>query len=111
MDTDEKLVKEMVLASVGKCSVCGHHYGVEEIEVVGRQDECWFLSMVCEECRSQGLVAAMVGRNGPVEIVTDIDEDEPVELEPLTIEDVLEMHRFLAGFDADFKSLFAGDFE
>ncbi len=108
---EEKIVKEMVLASVSKCVVCGHHYSVEEIEIVGRQEECWFLSMVCEECRTQGLVAAMVGKSGPVEILTDV-EDEVEDLDilrpkPVTADDVLDMHEFLMKFDGNFHALFA----
>lgn len=109
MDMEEQIVKEMVLASVRKCIVCGHRYGSEDIEIVGHHDECWFLSMVCEHCQTQGLVAAMVGDSGPVEIVTDFVEDEEITpAEPVTVEDVLDMHDFLDTFDGDFKALFSG---
>lgn len=109
MDTEEQLVKEMVLASVRKCIVCGHRYGSEDIEIVGHHDECWFLSMVCEHCQTQGLVAAMVGDSGPAEIVTDFVEEEEglIGEEPVTVEDVLDMHEFLDTFDGDFRHLFA----
>lgn len=108
---EEQAVKEMVLATVSRCVVCGHHYGVENIEIVGRQEECWFFSMVCDECRTQGLVAALVGGNGPVEIVTDAEigmERLDMRLpEPITSDDVLDMYEFLVKFNGDFRSLFA----
>ena len=113
MNAEETLIKLMVLNAVAKCSECGHVYHLEDVNVLGRQEQLWFLMMSCEECHSQGLVAA---------VLKEREDDEAVECEtakpaaaPLqelpdfgrvTSDDVLDMHQFLRRFVGDFQQLF-----
>ncbi len=115
MDPTEKLVKRLMTAV--KCNVCGSHYESDKVDVLGHQEELWFLSVTCGHCRSQGLVAALIrdakSTEPPevVELSTDIGEaeqpdEEPAPSSPVTGDDLLDMHEFLKGFDGDFNSLF-----
>ncbi|MFQ5827455.1 MAG: hypothetical protein ACE5IA_08885 [Dehalococcoidia bacterium] len=104
---DESLVKKLMATL--KCSVCGQHYEATNVQVLGRREELWFLSVSCLSCHSQGLVAAVIKEGKPQEIITDLTEEEFARLsEQPSVEgdDILEMHTFLKDFDGDFSSLF-----
>ena len=115
MDPTEKLVKRLM--TTVKCNVCGSHYESDKVDVLGHQEELWFLSITCGHCRSQGLVAALIRdtkSDEPPEVVelsTDIGETEQLEERqagkpPVTGDDLLDMHEFLNEFDGDFQALF-----
>ncbi len=97
------------LISTIKCSVCGQRYKADNVNVLGHQEDLWFLGVYCLSCRSHGLVAAVVKEGKLPEIVTDLTETEKTESrsnESVHINDVLDMHNFLKSFDGDFLLLF-----
>lgn len=115
MDPTEKMVKRLMTAV--KCSACGSHYESDKVDVLGHQEELWFLSVTCGSCRSQGLVAALIkdARSGEppevVELSTDTSpaeevEERPADPSPVTGDYLLDMHDFLQDFDGDFQRLF-----
>lgn len=115
MDPTEQLVKRLMTAV--KCNVCGSHYESDKVDILGHQEGLWFLSVTCGQCRSQGLVAALIRdakSSEPPEVVelsTDVSETEqlgerPASSSSVTGDDLLDMHEFLKGFDGDFHALF-----
>jgi len=90
------------LMSRMKCTVCGEYFLPRHIQVLGHQDDLWFLSVFCASCHSQGLVAALVRRADEEAVATEVPPGEPV-----TADDLLDMHNFLKTFDGDFQGLFA----
>jgi len=115
VDPTERLVKRLMTAV--KCNVCGSHYESDRVDVLGHQEELWFLSVTCGHCRSQGLVAALIRdtkSDEPPEVVelsTDISdagqlEGQPAPYYPVAGDDLLDMHEFLKGFDGNFHALF-----
>jgi hypothetical protein len=115
LDPTEELVKQQ-MAGV-KCSVCGSLYESERVEILGRQEELWFLTITCAGCGTQGLVAAMVRDASPEEaaqaraLSTTARQSEP-NLDPpfpstVSDADILELRRFLEDFDGDFQRMFA----
>ncbi len=104
---DEKFLKKL-LATM-KCGMCGHHYQSGNVNILGRKDDLWFLSVFCPSCRSQGLVAAVVKEGKVTELLTELTPEEQKRLAtagPLTTDDLMDMHSFLRDFDGDFQSLF-----
>ncbi len=111
MAHDEKMDEGMVkkLMSTMTCSVCGEPYEAANVQILGRREELWFLSVSCKSCHSQGLVAAVIKGGKPQEIITDLSQEEFVRLsgqKAVAGDDILDMHDFLKGFDGDFSSLF-----
>jgi hypothetical protein len=105
---DEKFLKKL-LATM-KCSMCGHPYQSGNVNILGHKDDLWFLSVFCPSCKSQGLVAAVVKEGKVTEVLTELTAAEQKRLAsaaPLSSDDLMDMHRFLADFDGDFQSLFA----
>ena len=81
----------------------------------------WMLMVSCGECQARNFVAAVIGDGDAEEAQlalrrlgeehvrtrTDIEpEDEGESGEPVSVDDVIEIHQFLQGFDGDFKALF-----
>ena len=105
---EESLIKKLV-ASV-KCSVCGQHYEAGNIDVLGHEEDLWFLRVSCSACNTQYLVAAIIREGRVPEVITDLTEaelDRFRNMDKLTPDDVLDMHNFLKDFDGAFSQLFS----
>jgi hypothetical protein len=123
MDTSEKQIKKIVLNRMERCSVCHHSFAPEDIQIVSRKPDLWTMVVGCNECNSRSFVAAVLGDGDPEQAQLalrklseqgsgiDIDEsdlilpEEPA-TDPVTVDDVLDMHDFLKQFDGDFNRLF-----
>ncbi len=103
---EEKLIKRFMTSI--KCSVCGQRYEVDNVKVLGHQEDLWFLSVFCSACHTQGLVAAVIKEGKAPKVITDLTEaelDKFKKMDKLTADEVLDMHNFLKGFDGDFSQL------
>jgi hypothetical protein len=104
----ENLIKKLMTAS--KCTVCGQHYRVNDVSVIGHEDNLWFLTVSCSVCQAQYLVAAIIQEESTPEAVTDLieaEQDRFERVEAVSADDVLNMHGFLSDFDGDFRRLFS----
>ncbi|HEX73721.1 MAG TPA: hypothetical protein G4N93_01010 [Dehalococcoidia bacterium] len=104
---EEKLIKKL-MASI-KCGVCGQQYEIDNIEILGHEENLWFLRVVCVACQTQYLAAAVIKDGKMPEIITDLTEaelDKFRKIEGLTADEVLDMHNFLKGFDGNFTRIF-----
>ena len=105
---EEGLIKRL-MASI-KCGVCGQGYEVGNINVLGHDEDLWFLSALCPACHARCLVAAVIREDRVPEVITDLTKaelDKFRNVSRVTIDEVLDMHNFLKGFDGDFSRLFS----
>ena len=105
---EDNLIKRLMLSI--KCAVCGRHYEESRVNLLGHRDDMWFLTAACTACGTRCLVAVSIKDDGSHQ-VTDLTEKELEafkELEAPGVDDVLDMHRFLADFNGDFNRLFEG---
>jgi len=105
---EEKLIKRFMTSI--KCSVCGQRYDVDNVNVLGHQEDLWFLSVFCSACQTQCLVAAVVKEGRMPKVTTDLTEaelDKFMKMDKLTANEMLDMHSFLKGFNGDFSRLFS----
>ncbi len=103
---EEGLIKR-VMASM-KCGVCGQRYEPDNINVLGQQEDLWFLRVFCSVCQTQYLVAAVIREGKMPEVITDLtkaESDKFRNADRLTADEVLDMHNFLKDFDGDFSRL------
>ena len=104
---EEKLIKRFMTSI--KCSVCGQRYEVDNVKVLGRQEDLWFLSVSCSSCQTKCLVAAVIKEDKAPKVTTDLTAAELVKFKKMskpTANEVLDMHSFLKDFDGDFARLF-----
>ena len=121
MDTSEKQIKRIVLDRMERCSVCHRGFEPDDVHVLSRKSDMWMLMVSCGECQARNFVAAVIGDGDAEEAQlalrrlgeehvrtrTDIEpEDDGMSGEPVSVDDVIEVHQFLQGFDGDFKALF-----
>lgn len=108
-------VRRIVLSVVEDCIQCRQRFSVEDMRVVGRNGNLWVLAVRCPECASQSFVAAVVGEHddgttveaAAIDLVEeDAVDPEPEFMEPIDVDDVLDMHEFLNEFDGNFLRLF-----
>jgi hypothetical protein len=76
-----------------ECSACGRRVPGERIRVLARRDEITFAELPCASCGSTGL-AIFVSTPGAA-----------AEPPPVSADDVLDMHRFLAAWHGDVRGL------
>jgi len=104
---DEGFIKHLMTAV--SCSVCGNLYEDDNVEVLGRYNDLWFLSVYCSVCESEGTVAAILKSGELAEIVTDLapgEGDRFRGIDAVNVDDLLGMHDFMKDFDGDFAGLF-----
>ncbi len=104
----EGVIKRL-MASM-KCSVCGQRYEVDNVDILGHEEDLWFLRVGCLACDVQYLVVAVVREEGVPEIITDLTEvelDKFRNMGVITADETLDIHSFLKGFDGDFSQLFS----
>ena len=121
MDTSEKQIKRIVLDRMERCSVCHRGFEPDDVHVLSRKSDMWMLMVSCGECQARNFVAAVIGDGDAEEAQlalrrlgeehvrtrTEIEpEDEGTTGDPVSVDDVIEIHQFLQGFDGDFKALF-----
>jgi len=105
---DKSLIKRL-LASM-KCGACGQRYEVDNVDVLGQQEDLWFLRAFCSTCRTQYLVLAVVKEGRAPEVITDLTEAELEKFSSMGMvagDDILDMRIFLKDFDGDFSWLFS----
>ena len=115
MDSNEdafgRLLIQRLVANI-QCAVCGKPYVVDNVQILGHQDDLWISAVTCAHCRTQGLVFAVV-REGDLEseVFSELTPDEFDALnglEEISVDDVLDVHDFLRGFHGDFFQLLEG---
>ncbi len=105
---DKSLIKRL-LASI-KCGACGQCYEVDNVDVLGQQEDLWFLGVFCPTCHTQYLVVAVVKEDKVTEVITDLTEAELEKFSGMggvIADDILDMYKFLKDFGGDFSRLFS----
>jgi len=104
---EDGIIKKL-MTSV-KCSICGHYYKVDNVNVLGHHEDLWFLKSHCSSCNSHCLVVAVIKEGRAPEVITDLTEAELDKFKSvcvLTGDELLDMHDFLKDFSGDFSQLF-----
>jgi transcription elongation factor Elf1 len=104
---DANLIKRLI-ATI-KCGKCGQNYHVDHVKIIEQNEDIWFLRVYCPSCDTRSTVAAIIKQEKSPEFVTGLTETEVAKFksaDTVAANDVLDMHRFLDGFDGDFAGLF-----
>lgn len=130
MDNSDNQIRRIVVNRMDRCTVCHRRFVEDDVEVVSRKSDVWLMIVQCKDCHSRSF-AAVVGdtsapidteslfgfrSDGSIEITFETDgeyfdlqqvnQTEEGQEDPVTVDDLLEMHSFLDSFDGDFQSLF-----
>ena len=114
MSVDDGLAKHLFikyLITNIECVVCQSHYEPEDIQVIDHRDDLWVMAVTCSQCRTRGLIFAIIRETEESESVTELTPREWIkfrEMSQIDADDVLDMHEFLRDFDGDFVGLLQG---
>lgn len=101
------------LTSFG-CAACGAPYEPGRIRLLAERDGLYFVDLACTECASRAVAIVTVELDdddepradaGDLVQLTPVDPRPPVP--PLAVDDVLDMHRLLEGFEGGTVELLA----
>lgn len=101
------------------CPACGRRYRGSRIQLLAERDGLFFVDLDCSRCGSHTVAIVSVESDetelsiidaSDIELAVDLEpehlgEDLPERLEPVTADDVLDMHELLAGYDGGIKEL------
>lgn len=111
----EERIKRLILAAVPRCGACERAYTLDDFAVIGHREHLWMLTVRCADCHHQGFITAVVEGHGIDERHTprashaDFFGEESAHTtpqEPITVDDLLDLHEFLDDFNGDFVDLF-----
>jgi len=113
VDEAERSIQSLViryLVAHTQCSGCGSRYRREDVRIHEHRGEVWLASVTCSQCGLQGLVmAAIRGRESSSEETAadpQLEGCAPLDqIAPISGDEILDFHRFLAGFDGDVRQL------
>ncbi|MBI3979109.1 MAG: hypothetical protein HY331_13070 [Chloroflexi bacterium] len=103
---EERFVRNLV--KMARCATCGRRYSAAHVNVLGHQDDLWFLSVLCPACQTQGLMAALVKEQAVPPVADARPAPADLSAAPVGANDVLAMREFLQTFDGNFARLFRG---
>jgi len=104
---EESFIRKLI--SSIKCGSCGQHYEESHIDVIERNDELWFIKVVCSSCHVGCMVAAIIREDMKPKLITDLTEAEIEkfrDVNDIDEDDLLDMHDFLKDFDGDMSGMF-----
>jgi hypothetical protein len=83
------------------CSVCDERVPVDRVKLLAWRDDLAFLQLDCASCLSTTLGFVLGGQSDGPAVAPRAD--------PITADDVLDMHQLLAGWRGDLSGLLAQD--
>jgi|SRR5579859_2894866 len=104
----ERLLKQII--SGYRCQVCRRRgFDEDQVRFAAQHDQVWLVTARCGYCRHRQRFWVMPSEDGDDRLLRDLTADEEerfAEMDPVTGDDVLDMHLFLGEFDGDFRRLF-----
>jgi hypothetical protein len=108
MDAEGWLASE--LAAFG-CAACGQPYGEEQVRLIARREELWFVDLSCPHCGSQAVAIVTIqveGESGEEagqpELQTTVELHVPGSA-VVSVDDVIDAHVLLRDFEGDVHQL------
>jgi hypothetical protein len=106
-DSDKHRLVLKVLARL-RCVHCSAPYDPHDFVQIHRWQDVWVLGIQCRQCGEQSHVIVALALDAPSEPVIDFTEEELEAAkgwQPITADDVLDMHMLLQEFEGDLTSI------
>ncbi len=101
------------------CPVCGRSLKGCDIQVLSHEEERFHLQVTCAQCQVTFIVVLAIAGSGVEEIESvdtkptsitlasnmSVEPDPEPDLEPITIDEILDVHLYLKGFQGTLKDL------
>ena len=89
------------------CPVCGRSLKGCDVQVLSHEDERFHLQVTCPQCQVTFIVVLAIAGAAMEEIESSIPEPaaEPVAAEPISVDEILDLHLYLKSFQGTLKEL------
>ena len=90
------------------CPVCGRSLKGCDVQVLSHENERFHLQVTCAQCQVTFIVVLAIagGAVDEIEAITPEPSDEPaVEAEPISVDEILDLHLYLKNFQGTLKEL------
>jgi hypothetical protein len=92
------------------CPVCGRSLKGCDVQVLSHEDERFHLQVTCAQCQVTFIVVLAIAGGAVDEIEAMTHEDAPpepavVEAEPISVDEILDLHLYLKSFQGTLKEL------
>jgi hypothetical protein len=88
------------------CSVCGTNHSKSKISVIGKREDAYVVRVVCSKCETNITLLVYVG-DKPAATVRSIQRPKRVQRPPVSLDEVIDAHEILEGFNGGPSELFA----
>ena len=88
------------------CPVCGRSLKGCDVQVLSHEDERFHLQVTCAQCQVTFVVVLAIAGGAVEEIAATapVEEKEPAP-EPISVDEILDLHLFLKGYQGTLKEL------
>ena len=88
------------------CPVCGRSLKGCDVQVLSHEDERFHLQVTCAQCQVTFVVVLAIA-GGAVEDIEAVEpvEPEPPAREPISVDEILDLHLYLKSFQGTLKEL------
>ena len=94
------------------CPVCGRSLKGCDVQVLSHEDERFHLQVTCAQCQVTFIVVLAIAGGALTDATDDIEgalpdgAEEPVAVaEPISIDEILDLHQYLKGFQGTLTEL------
>jgi hypothetical protein len=114
MEDNERSIRSLIvryLIAHTQCSGCGRRYAPRDVRIHKRSGDVWLASVNCRHCGLQGLIMAAIATEDVEEadeLVAELAKEDVEELEdlgPILGDEIIDLHRFLRGFEGNMVQL------
>jgi hypothetical protein len=91
-----------------RCATCGHRFSASDVQVLGKRERMWAISLKCRGCHTQALVLAVMDNGATHPIDTDLSPSEWERFAPspaISADDVIEFHTWMSLYDGDMSEI------
>ena len=88
------------------CKVCSANHARSEIRLLGRLEAAWIVRVTCWQCETAIKLLVYVDRER-TSLVPAKERPARAKRPPVSLDEVIDAHEFLAQFDGDVSALFA----
>jgi hypothetical protein len=87
------------------CPVCGRSLKGCDVQVLSHQDERFHIQVTCAQCQVTFIVVLAITGGAVEEIADPVEETVAEAAEPISVDEILDLHVYLKGFQGTLTEL------
>jgi len=106
-EPEEYLAVRRLITQI-QCAICHQRYRLRDVRILERRDEVWVIAVHCNRCGTRGIIFALVREEGEGPRFTELTPEEWEKfrrMQPIDVDEALDLMRFIRQFEGDFKEL------